>query len=380
MDRWVALVQKPVRIVLGLMSGTSLDGLDLGLYQIRGAGLGVQMTELAFSTLPYPKELRQSIAKSLEGSVADLCRLNLDLGWFYAHACQDFLAQTGYRDRLDLVGHHGQTIYHIHGHSSLQTGEAAVLAQVLGVPVVSDFRLSDIAAGGSGAPLVPYLDRVFFSDPKESRALQNLGGIGNVTYLSKDPQAPVLAFDTGPANGVLNEAVRWATLGKEEFDLDGKLAAQGQVPKPLLQEFLGHPYFARTPPKSTGREDFGRPYVQSLIGRFPQVTGPNLLATLVEGVAQSLARAYRDFLPPLDRVYLSGGGASNPQLVQRIQTALASTKVEVLPKIAAFSSDSKEAAAFALFAHERANGNPTNLREVTGAKRLVSMGKITLPD
>jgi len=150
MDRWVALVQKPVRIVLGLMSGTSLDGLDLGLYQIRGAGLGVQMTELAFSTLPYPKELRQSIAKSLEGSVADLCRLNLDLGWFYAHACQDFLAQTGYRDRLDLVGHHGQTIYHIHGHSSLQTGEAAVLAQVLGVPVVSDFRLSDIAAGGAG--------------------------------------------------------------------------------------------------------------------------------------------------------------------------------------------------------------------------------------
>ncbi|MDT8447943.1 MAG: anhydro-N-acetylmuramic acid kinase [bacterium] len=377
MQQLLDLVKMPTRRVLGLMSGTSLDGLDMGLFEISGSGAQVQMKQLAFETADYPADLRRAIMDAFRGDTAQLCRINVELGRFYASRCLDFCARVG---QPDVIGMHGQTLWHIHGHSSLQSGESAVLAQAMGKVVIHDFRLADIAAGGAGAPLAPYLDRVFFQSPTEARAVQNLGGIGNVTFLPKDPSAPLIAFDTGPANGILNEAVYLLTHGRESFDRDGALAAQGQVDEALLDSLSAEPYFAMRPPKSTGREDFGRDYVQRIISRWGHLSHADLLCSLTALVARSIARAYKDFLPRVERVYLCGGGQHNPLLVAQLTQALAPRMVEPLPVVPAFDGDSKEAAFFALFAHERLNGHPTNVPEVTGAKRLVSMGKITLPD
>jgi len=367
------------RNVLGLMSGTSLDGLDMGLYQIEGSGADVQMKQLAFGCTPYPTELRTKIRAAFAGDTSLICALNVELGQFYANESALFLDQLGSLGQVDLVGMHGQTVYHIPGHSSLQIGDPSFLAQQLNVPVVYDFRSADIAAGGHGAPLVPYLDRLFYRSTTESLVLQNLGGIGNLTYLPKDSNQPLIAFDTGPANGILNELAHQITKGEQEYDHDGKISASGVVQSDLLETLLQHDYFGEKPPKSTGREDFGFQFVSELLEKFPMRKPEDLMATLCELVAQSLRLSYQQHLPEVDKVYLTGGGALNPDLVARIKQAIKPIVLEDLPPNPAFDLDSKEAAAFALFAHERLNNHRTNLPEVTGACRPVCLGKIALP-
>lgn len=379
MRRLLALAEKEKRLVLGMMTGTSLDGLDLGLFWISGQKTQVKIEQAAFTTEPYPESLRAAIIRCFHGSAQEICRLNMDLGQFYASRALDFASDQAHLGPIDLVGSHGQTIWHVHGHSSLQTGEATLLAQTLGCPVVSDFRVSDISQGGSGAPLVPYLDRIFYGQSGLNTALLNLGGIGNVTYLPADPNEPLIAFDTGPANGILNEAAFIISHGGSTCDLDAQFSSLGKVDPQLLALLLDHPYFKLRPPKSTGRELFGQPYVQSIFNKWPGGHF-DLLRNLVAFVAHSVALSFEQHLPKLDRLFVSGGGAHHPLLMADLKERLAPLSVEPLPTTSAFTADSKEAAAFALFAHERINSNPTSLPEVTGARRAVSMGKISLPD
>jgi len=367
------------RLVLGLMSGTSLDGLDMGLFQIEGTGDQVKMRQMAFGCTPYPDKLRQKIRQSFKGDTELICRLNVELGQFYAQESALFLSQHSSVGQVDLVGSHGQTIYHVPGHSSLQMGDPSFLAEVLKVPVVYDFRSADIAAGGHGAPLVPYLDRLFFRSTSKNRVLQNLGGIGNLSYLPKQTDQPIIAFDTGPANGVLNELAHHLSEGAIDYDKDGEIGASGVIQTSILGELMENPYFRQPPPKSTGREDFGYLFVQELLKKHPGTGSADMMATLSEWVAQSLKISYQLHLPEVDQVFLTGGGALNPDLVARIKQAIQPIALGEMPGTSAFDADSKEAAAFALFAHERLNNHPTNLPEVTGANRSVCLGKIAFP-
>ena len=259
MRRLAELAEKKRRLVIGLISGTSADGVDAVLVRIGGCGLETRIETLAFVTAPYSERLREAVLDIGKGSVADLCRMNFVLGERFADAALWVLREAGIdKSALDLVGSHGQTVYHvprIRGEiaSSLQIAEAAVIAERLGVPVVSDFRMRDIAAGGEGAPLSAYVDHLLFRREGPPRALLNLGGIANVTVVTQAVEE-VFAFDTGPANMPLDETIRIMTGGKEHYDKDGRQAARGRVDENLLQKLLEHPYFKRPFPKTYDEE------------------------------------------------------------------------------------------------------------------------------
>ncbi len=377
MKEWIKLSQKTSRLVLGLMSGTSLDGVDLALCKITGQGAKMDIRLKAFATHPMPLALKKRIQSSFLGQPEELCRLNFDLGEFFAQSVLQFCHVQGLAPKeIDIIGSHGQTIWHVPGHSTLQIGEGAVIAAMTGVPVISDFRVADMAKGGEGAPLVSYLDRALFADPQRNLALHNLGGISNFTYLPASGE--VFALDTGPGNAPLNELTERVTQGKLNFDKDGAIAAQGKVLPDLLAEMLTHPYFAKPLPKSTGREEFGAPFIEALLQKHPQVSPPDFMRTLVALVAQSSARAYRQYAPAVEKIWVSGGGMHNPVLLAALREAVG-VPLEPLPASQALNPDAKEAVAFALFAHEWFNGQATNLPEVTGAKGLARLGKLSLP-
>jgi anhydro-N-acetylmuramic acid kinase len=272
--------------------------------------------------------------------------------------------------------------------ATLQIGEPSFLAQRFGVPVVSDFRAADVAAGGQGAPLIPYADWCLLTHSTKSRAIQNIGGIGNVTYLPANA-APdeVIGFDTGPGNMLIDRAAQWATDGKRPFDEDGRLAEQGLKwsrseygRDQVLESLLSHPFLQRTPPKSAGREEFGELYWQEIQGGQPLPGIPTLaVSVLTEFTAASIAEAYRRFLPAMpDEVIVGGGGARNPTLMRFLAERLAPIPVRIHEDLG-INSDSKEAVAFALLGNETMLGNPSNLPSVTGARRRTVLGKITLP-
>jgi anhydro-N-acetylmuramic acid kinase len=288
---------------------------------------------------------------------------------------------------VDAVGSHGQTVWHrppagaTRG-ATLQLGDPATIAERTGISVVSDFRTRDMAAGGQGAPLVPWVDRLLFSLPDRARALQNIGGIGNVTWVPpRGSTETVLAFDTGPGNALMDTAVEIATGGRMTFDRDGKLAARGEVDETLLADLLRHPYFAAEPPKSTGREEFGRPFVERLVA----ATAPegdrdwlDLVATLTELTARSIADAYRRWIVPrgVEQVVLTGGGARNPTLVRRIQSLLDPLEV-VGGEVLGVDPECKEAVAFAVLAWAHLRGIPANVPTATGAAGPRVLGSFT---
>jgi anhydro-N-acetylmuramic acid kinase len=255
-----------------------------------------------------------------------------------------------------------------------------VIAQRLGVPVVSDFRAADVAVGGQGAPLVPYADWCLLTHPRKTRAVQNLGGIANVTFLPVNGgRDEVVGFDTGPGNMLIDRAAAWATGGEQHFDRDGLLAAQGQVRPDLMALLLDHPFLRTTPPKSSGREAFGEPLFRELLPAITGVRGADVVATMTEFTARTVADAYRRFLPRRpDEVIVGGGGARNPTLMGRLRAALDPTPVLTHEDVG-MHGDAKEAIAFALLANETLLGNPGNLPSVTGASRPVLLGKLTLP-
>lgn len=380
MKEYFRVSRKKERFIIGLMSGTSLDGIDIALVRLKGSGLDLEIELKYFLTYPMPAYWRNRIQRAFKADTEEICKINFDLGNFFGELICKFCHDADMKLKdLDAIGCHGQTLYHVDHHSTLQSGEADVIASLTKTTVISDFRTADIAVGGTGAPLVPYLDQILFRDRQGNLALQNLGGISNVTFLPKDPNMDILAFDTGPGNAILNEMVEIITKGEHGFDQDAFLSRQGKIDPQVLSELLRHPYFSQPIPKSTGREEFGRNYIQDLRNRFSSTTPLDLLRTLVSLVTSSIVNAYRFYLPDIDKVYLSGGGVHHPILFRELRELLGKSKVASLETANQISVDSKEAVAFAVLAHERLNEIPTNIPSVTGARVKTTLGKISVP-
>jgi anhydro-N-acetylmuramic acid kinase len=370
------------------MSGTSLDGLSsavvrfpdsLGAPGPQGSG---RASLLAFRVTPYSEEQHARLRKALSGgTAAEYCRLAFDLGGWLAEAVVGVMADAGIpRDEVRAIGSHGQSIWHEPLHSTWQLGEAAVIAERTGIDVVSDFRVRDVAAGGHGAPLVSIADALIFSG-ENWRALQNIGGIGNVTVVPPNGSLDgVRAFDTGPGASVIDRVVR-SLRPDLPYDVDGRLAAAGTPINEVVDGLLAAPYFVSPPPKSTGPELFDAHYVQSLIERcratMPAATSEDIVATATSLTARSIADAYRRFLPePITEVLISGGGARNPTLVQMLRDLIAPIHVRGFAE-EFFDGEAKEAVAFALLAHLHITRRPGNVPRATGARGGRVLGKLT---
>lgn len=387
------LWEADARLVVGLMSGTSLDGIDAVVARLSGSGRALQVEQKAFASVPYPDDLRALLLANSApetSSVFDLSQLNVRLAHAYADAVRRAVAAAGLRlADLDLIGSHGQTVHHIPTPtacagqpitSTLQIGDPSVLANLLGVPVVGDFRVADMALGGQGAPLVPYFDYVYFADESETRGLLNLGGIANLSVLPAGGGAEdVTAFDTGPANMVIDALARH--FFDQPYDSSGALAAQGSISNTLLAQLLADPYFEQQPPKSTGRERYGASFVEKLLAQAVDLSPHDLLATATmltaASVYQSYARFFRDH-QPLDVLIVSGGGRHNDFLLQKLADSFAPIPVRTVDDYG-LEADAKEALCFAVLAHEALNGVATNLPSVTGAARATLLGKICVP-
>lgn len=364
------------------MSGTSLDGISAAVARFRDASDGrVDVDLLAYTSRAYTPAQRGRLATALSGATPDeYCRLNFDLGAWLADAAIEVMAEAGIaREDISAIASHGQTIWHEPGHSTWQSGEAAVIAERTGVDVVSDFRVRDVAAGGQGAPLVPIADAMLFSSPTEWRGLQNLGGIGNITVVPPHGQIEgVRAFDTGPGAGVIDRVTR-ALRPDLPYDVDGKLAKAGRPNMEIVSELLSAPYFAAAPPKSTGPELFNAKYVTDLIDRTRSAGGSDedIIATAVQLTAESVGDAYRRFIPePVREVLVSGGGAKNPVLFAAIQKAAAPVAVRHFEEVY-FDGEAKEAVAFALLGYLHVTKRPGNVHSATGARGQRVLGKRT---
>jgi anhydro-N-acetylmuramic acid kinase len=373
-------------LVIGLMSGTSLDGIDAALVRLDGEFPNLQWKLESFQSAEYSAEQRNSIHDALHGNAEKLTRINTDIGEWFAQAVLQLCKHANVSpNEVDLIGSHGQTIWHIppvNGKrgSTLQLGCAATIAERTGIDVVSDFRSRDMAAMGQGAPLVPWIDRLLFTSDRK-RVLLNIGGIGNLTWLpARGSEGVLQAFDTGPGNGLMNAATEIASGGKEAFDRDGKRAASAPVDEALLSELLAEPYYSEEPPKSTGRELFGKPYVQDIVRRHPQLAQkPDvLISTLTELTARTIASAIERWVLPkgVDEVIATGGGGRNPELMRRLQRALGSVPLHT-GEVLGLDPDAKEAVAFAALAWAHVKRVPGNVPEATGAQGPRVLGSFT---
>lgn len=366
--------------VLGLMSGTSLDGLDLCLCQISGLKPD-QIKPMGFSTLPMPAEIQAKIRQNLEpesSRVDSLCELNMQLADWFAQSIERFLKlhYLSLAD-LDLIGSHGQTLYHLppgqsQQASTLQLGDGAWLAQRTGVTTVANFRPADMAVGGQGAPLVPYLDQLWFQSQSKRRAIQNVGGMANVSWLPLT--GPLLAFDNGPGNALIDGFAQ--AFLNSSYDRGGSVALSGQVNQSLLQEWLSHPYFDQPPPRTTGREIFGQAWLDQALPKAQALEVADAMATITAFSVRSIAESYQRWLPELpDEVIVSGGGVHNQALMQGLAVALPQSRITSSSDFD-LNPDAKEALLFALLAYTSLLGIPNNLPEMTGAKQAVVMGQI----
>jgi anhydro-N-acetylmuramic acid kinase len=365
-------------VVLGLMSGTSVDAIDAAVVQIDHTADGLLVRLVAYHEYPFEDGLRNRIHAAFSSSDApELCELNVLVGEAFAAAGSEALRLAGLR--ADLVASHGQTIWHevrpAHVRSTLQVGEASVLAERLQATVVADFRPRDIAAGGQGAPLSSWADALLLGDDTLARAVQNIGGIANVTWIppERDGQT-MLAFDTGPGNALIDHAVWRTTGGVQHYDDGGQLAASGHVDDHLLSELLSLPYFSQPPPKTTGRELFGAQLVDALFER--GYTPADLVATLTAFTAYAIADQYRRFLPARpDEVVLGGGGSRNPTLVGWLTQLLDPARIRLHEEFG-LPSLGREAVYFALLGYETLHGRPATIPSCTGASHAVPLGKI----
>ena len=368
-------------VVVGLMSGTSLDGISAAVARFVPGVDHISAELLAYRSISYAREQRERLLRALEGgSPAEYCRLNFELGAWLAEAAVAVLADAGVaRDDVRAIASHGQTVWHEPGHSTWQFGEPAVIAERTGIGVVSDFRVRDVAAGGQGAPLVPIADALLFHDVQRWRALQNLGGIGNVTVVPPGGAFEgVRAFDTGPGVGVIDGVTRML-VPELPYDVDGALARRGRACDDVVRQLLAEPYFASPPPKSTGRELFTRAYMERLIemcrAARSAVGTEDIIATAVELTAQSIADAFRRFVPePVAEVVLSGGGARNPALVDAIAGRVSPVAVTRFDDLF-FDGEAKEAVAFALMGYLFVEGRSGNVPGATGARGRRLLGK-----
>jgi len=381
-------------IVAGVMSGTSADGINVALVRLssspnRAGTPGLHF--LAHAEYPYPKQVRSAVLaamNSTRASVADLARLNFLLAELYADAV--LVTQRRFHLKAELVGCHGQTLYH-QGEAAKflgrklavtwQTGEGAVVAARLGVPVISDFRPADMAVGGKGAPLVPFLDFLLYRDNRVGRVVQNIGGIANFTAIPAGASADrVMAFDTGPGNMVIDAVVQ--RLFGKPYDRDGRIAGSGNVLDVVINDILRAPFFRRKPPKTAGREEFGREFTQEFIRRCGRVDKRDIVATAAALTARSIADALRRFVVRRSETYrdfiVSGGGAKNPILMAMLANELHPLGLQIHSSDEfGLPSEAKEAAAFALLAFQTWNRRTSNLPSATGAKKPAILGKIS---
>jgi anhydro-N-acetylmuramic acid kinase len=382
------LIKKKQLRVCGLMSGTSADGIDVAIVDISDSHADVA----AFDMYPYPAQVRKAIFDIFQkqaASMEDICHLNFVIGEVFADSviklCKNKKISL---DSIDLIGSHGQTIFHMPNgkrfgkkliRSTLQIGEPSVIAHRTGITTIADFRPKDMAADGQGAPLVPFADFFLFRDKKSSRAIQNIGGIANVTYLPANCNLKeIIAFDTGPGNMVIDYLTSLITKGKQTYDKNGKIASQGNVNRDLLNQMLRHSYFSRCPPKTTGREEFGSQFSDIYFQKASENKIPveDILATATALTAESISRAYRQFLPKLpDEMILCGGGCRNITLVKMLQNKLPEVKILTTDDFG-INPDAREAVSFAVLAYAAVKGRPNNVPNATGAEKELILGKI----
>jgi anhydro-N-acetylmuramic acid kinase len=401
LERLLRVTRKPRLLAIGLMSGTSVDGIDAALVEIEGVAREARVRLLAFASYPFPTSLRERVFALFDPATAridEICRLDFLLGELFAAAALKMLRDNAREaEDVDLVGTAGQTVWHapepvvaevatpwageiLMTRSTLAIGQASVIAERTGILTMGDLRVRDVAAGGHGAPLVAYADWVMLTHEGLGRCVQNIGGIGNVTYLPPGAgRGDVFAFDTGPGNMVMDAVTTAVTGGAQTYDHDGEIAARGRVHEGLLAEWLADPYYAAPPPKTTGRELFGVPFVRRVLGAGEGMAPEDLVATATALTAESIARAYRDFViprGPVDEVIVGGGGAKNPTLLAMLRERLPGLEVMTHEQLG-IDSRAKEAIAIAVIASDSLHGCDTNLPGATGG-RPTSLGKLNL--
>jgi anhydro-N-acetylmuramic acid kinase len=374
-------LRKRMRLCVGLMSGTSADGVDAALCRVRGSGASAKLALIAHVHVPFEADLSDRLRRA--SSAGEISELNFVLGERFARAALKVIARARRRpEEVDAIGSHGQTIAHLPAPrsarpSTLQIGEASMIAELTGIPTVSDFRTRDVAAGGQGAPLLPYADWALFRRSGRFRALQNIGGIANVSVVG-DRLEETLAFDTGPGNLLLDALARRISSGRLQCDLDGSLSRRGTVIPALLTRLLRHPFFRMTPPRSTGWEDFGEHFAADLWSRYRR-HGYDLIATALAFTVESMAQSYERWILPrvaLEAIYVSGGGSRNPEMMRALRQRLPFLPVKPLWKLG-IPEQAREAASFALLASECLSGVAQNVPSATGARHCVVLGKIS---
>ena len=377
-------------LAVGLMSGTSLDGVDVVLCDITGEDEDTQVKQLKFKTYEIPEYLRDKIRKCCSRDLVPvelICSLNFELGQLFAESVKKLCKESSVNlEDIAFIASHGQTIFHIpkalsdYIPSTLQIGEAAIIANECRTTVISNFRVMDMAVGGEGAPLVPYSEYVLYADDNQAVALQNIGGIGNVTFLPKKGDfTKVIAFDTGPGNMMIDAAVQ--RLYGEKFDKNGKYASKGKLIPLLAEELKKHPYFALDIPKTTGREMFGEHYTYELLEKYQDYTKNDIIFTLTWFTAYSIAYHYKKYFihhHNLDKCIIAGGGAYNECLINLIKRELPEIEILIQEDLG-YSSEAKEAIAFVILGNQTYHMRPSNVPSATGARKSVILGQITYP-
>ncbi len=387
---------KEERLIIGLMSGTSCDGIDAALVRVKGTGIGVELSIEAFETLrfsPSIMRLIHSCQGGASGTNREVVLLDTYLGELFAYAALSLCGKAGVAPTaVDLIGSHGQTLYH-HPHpekfpgfvvtGSLQVGNPSVIAERTGITVVSDFRSRDMAAGGQGAPLAPLIDYVHYHNASRSRIVLNIGGIANVTILPNDAMLEdIRAFDTGPGNCLIDLAVFRTTGGRQSYDANGSMAGEGKVSPLLLKKLMDHPFLAKKPPKSVDKDAFGAAFLDGVLESFPPIDGVHLVATLTEFTVQSIVGAIMEFALQkyrCEELIVSGGGTRNQTVMNGLRRSLPRFLVTQADEYS-IPAKAKEAVLMAYLANETIMGAPGNVPSATGAKRAVILGSITPGD
>lgn len=386
------LQNKNSKLIIGLMSGTSADGIDTALVRISNCGEKTKFKLVSFLTHHYPKGFKEHLLKNSQpgaSSVDEIARLNILVSYFFADAVRAISKKSKIPlSKIDLIGSHGQTIHHLPNakkyfgktlRATLQIGDKPTLAKLTGIPVVGNFRTADMAFGGQGAPLVPYFDWLVFRSKNEHRALLNIGGISNITHLPKNSSIKdVRAFDTGPGNMIIDQLVK--IFFNLPFDKNGAIAKTGRVNSLLLKEMISEKYFSLKPPKSTGRELFNDLYVTRLIKKYKSISPKDFIATATEFTALTIFNQYQKFLlqrGKINSLIVSGGGSHNKTLMNALQKYFSGSKIYTSNDFG-INEDAKEAICFAILANEMISEIPSNVPSVTGATRQTILGEIAL--
>lgn len=396
MSRLSEILTKEKLNIVGLMAGTSLDGIDAALVSIEGCGNDTKLSIIDFLTLPYARELKSFIIKNSNADTAkidDLTRLNFLLGEAFADAVLAVIKKAGKKpEDIDLIGSHGQTVHHLPERirffgrnigSTLQIGEPSVISKRTGIITIADFRTADIAEGGEGAPLIPYIDKILFSHDKLCSIALNIGGIANITFIPPRPlqaEMECIAFDTGPGNMLSDMLMRRFSNDELHHDEGGGTALSGSVDEILLERMLEHPFLKKEPPKSTGREEFGSEYTDWLMRAGEKLSFNDIVATAAAFTVETIARAIETHIDPLypaDRLIASGGGVKNRAVMKGLNERLPHLEILISDQLG-IPSDAKEAIGFAILANETIHSNPGNLPAATGASKPAILGKICL--